>query len=174
MMWQAIRFSTKMSALVLTFLLLALFGRTQAENAPGTIPHDFVIAQAMVPPTGMMDANKPTPMEQRYLRRYPQPARVGDLIGLPVLNLNASTIGYVQQIVRTPQGKIQFIVSYSRLWGWFGRPVAVPLEVLGIRGRELVSLDMPPGDYAKAPTWQGQDVTALSPDATIKVALARA
>jgi hypothetical protein len=76
--------------------------------------------------------------------------------------------------VRTQQGKIQFIVSYSHWWGWFGRPVAVPLEVLGIQGHELVSLDMPPGDYAKAPTWQGQDVTALSPDSTIKIALARA
>jgi hypothetical protein len=168
------KFSIKMSVLLATFLVFAAFGGTQAANVRSAIPHDFVIAQAMVPPTGMMDANKPTPMEQRYLSRYPQPARVGDLIGLPVLDLNASTIGYVQQVVRTPAGKIQFIVSYSRWWGWFGRPVAVPLEVLGIQGRELVSLDLPPRDYAQAPTWADQDVTALSPDATIKIALARA
>lgn len=147
---------------------------THAANPTRADASGLVLAQAMVPPTGMMDASKPTPMEQRYLGRYPQPARVGDLVGLPVLDLHASTIGYVRQVVRTPQGKIQFIVSYSRWWGWFGRPVAVPLEVLGIQGRELVSLDMAPRDYAKAPTWEGQDVTALSPDATIKVALARA
>jgi hypothetical protein len=148
--------------------------KTLAANPTGAGASALVLAQAMVPPTGMMDANKPTPMEQRYLSRYPQPARVGDLIGLPVLDLHASTIGYVQQVVRTQQGKIQFIVSYSRWWGWFGRPVAVPLEVLGIQGREIVSLDMAPRDYAKAPTWQGQDVTTLSPDATIRIALARA
>ncbi len=163
------------SVVALAFTLaVGLVVATHAANPAHAGASGLVLAQAMVPPTGMMDAIKPTPMEQRYLSRYPQPARVGDLVGLPVLDLHDSTIGYVQQIVRTQQDKIQFIVSYSRWWGWFGRPVAVPLEVLGIQGRELVSLDMPPGDYAKAPTWQGRDVTALSPDATIRIALARA
>jgi hypothetical protein len=59
------------------------------------------------------------------------------------------------------------------LWGWFGRPVAVPLEVVGIQGRELVSLDMEPDEYAKAPTWQDTGATVLAPDATIRIALAR-
>ena len=44
------------------------------------------VAQAMVPPTGMDDANKPMPMVERMNRRFPQPVRVGDLIGLPVLD----------------------------------------------------------------------------------------
>jgi len=133
----------------------------------------LILAQATVPPTGMTDLDKPMPMDERYRRRFPQPARVGDLIGLPVLDLNASTIGYVQQIVRTPAGRIELIVAYSRWWGWFGRPVAVPLEALGIAGRQLVSLDMPPGDYAAAPTWQGAGAAVLPPDAIIRVALAR-
>jgi len=139
-----------------------------AENGP-----PLVLAQAMVPPTGMMDAQHPMPMNERMLKRFPQPVRVGDLIGLPVLNENASTLGHVRQVVRTPQGNIQLIVSYSRLWGWFGRPVAVPIEVLGIEGRQLVSLDMSPDEYANAPTWQGNDATALPNDATIRIALAR-
>jgi hypothetical protein len=167
------KLSIPTAALALT-LAMSPVAKTLAANPAGAGTSGLVLAQAMVPPTGMMDANKPTPMEQRYLGRFPQPARVGDLIGLPVLDLHASTIGYVREVVRTPQGKIQIIVSYSRWWGWFGRPIAVPLEVLGIQGREIVSLDMPPRDYAKAPTWEGQDVTALSPDATIKIALARA
>jgi hypothetical protein len=83
----------------------------------------------------------------------PRGNQVGDLIGLPVLDLNCSTLGYVRQVVRTPAGEIEFIVDYSRWWGWFGRPVAVPLEVLGIAGRQLVSLDMPPSEYAAASTW---------------------
>jgi sporulation protein YlmC with PRC-barrel domain len=99
--------------------------------------------------------------------------RVGDLIGLPVLNENASTLGHVRQVVRTPQGNIALIVSYSRLWGWFGRPVAVPLEVVGIAGRQLVSLDMDPSEYANAPTWQAKDAIVLPNDATIRIALAR-
>jgi hypothetical protein len=131
------------------------------------------LAQAMVPPTGMDDANKPMPMLERMNRRFPQPVRVGDLIGLPVLDDRASTLGFVRQVVRTADGKIQLIVSYSRWFGWFGRPVAVPIEVVGIEGRQLASLDMPRSEYAAAPTWQGQDATALPDDATIRIALAR-
>jgi hypothetical protein len=130
-------------------------------------------AQAMIPPTGMMDAQHPMPMKERYLSRFPQPARVGDLIGLPVLDLNSSTLGYVLQVARTPDGEIEFIVGYSWWWGWFGRPVAVPLEVLGVAGRQLVSLDMPPSEYAAAPTWHDTGAARLPADATVRVALAR-
>ena len=134
----------------------------------------FVVqVQAMIPRTGMMDAQHPMPMNERYLKRFPQPARVGYLIGLPVLDLNSKTLGYVQQVVRTPAGEIKFIVSYSRWWGWFGRPVAVPLEVLGIEGRQLVSVDMSPSEYDAAPTWRNVDATPLSTDATVLVALSR-
>jgi hypothetical protein len=139
----------------------------------GVSTHPIVLAQAMVPPTGMDDANKPMPMVERMNRRFPQPVRVGDLIGLPVLDDRASTLGFVRQVVRTATGNIQLIVSYSRWFGWFGRPVAVPIEVVGIEGRQLASLDMPRSEYAAAPTWQGQDATALPDDATIRIALAR-
>ena len=132
-----------------------------------------VLAQAMVPPSGMMDAQHPMPMNERYLKRFPQPARVGDLIGLPVLDLNSSTLGYVRQVVRTAGGEIEFIVGYSRWWGWFGRPVAVPLETLGMEGRQLVSLDMPPSEYAAAPTWHDPAAARLPADATVRVALSR-
>jgi PRC-barrel domain len=158
-------------------LALALAGAAglpvQAAAFATTSDPQLVLAQAMVPPTGMMDAQHPMPMNERMLKRFPQPVRVGDLIGLPVLNENASTLGHVRQVVRTPQGNIQLIVSYSRFWGWFGRPVAVPLEVVGIEGRQLVSLDMRPDEYANAPTWQGNDESALPNDAKIRIALAR-
>lgn len=132
-----------------------------------------VRAQAMIPPTGMMDAQHPMPMNERYLKRFPQPVRVADLIGLPVIDEQMSTLGSVRQVVRTAQGQIEFIVSYSRWWGWFGRPVAVPLEKVGLEGRMLVSLDMDPDDYAEAPTWHDPAATALPADATIRVALGR-
>jgi formylglycine-generating enzyme required for sulfatase activity len=109
----------------------------------------------------------------RMMRRFPQPVRVSDLVGLPVLDDNESTLGYVRQVVRTSQGKTKLIVSYSRWFGWFGRPVAVPVEVVAIFGRQLASLDMPPSEYAAAPTWQGDDATVLPDNASIRVALAR-
>jgi hypothetical protein len=132
-----------------------------------------VLAQAMVPPTGMDDANRPMPMAERMNRRFPQPVRVGDLIGLPVLDDRSSTLGFVRQVVRTAAGKTELIVSYSRWFGWFGRPVAVPIEVVGIEGRQLASLDMARSNYAAAPTWQAQEAVVLPDDATIRIALAR-
>jgi hypothetical protein len=76
----------------------------------------FMLAQAMVPPTGMMDSQFPIPMNERYLRRFPQAVRVGDLIGQPVLELDASTLGYVQKLAGTPAREIKFMVSYGRWW----------------------------------------------------------
>jgi hypothetical protein len=135
-----------------------------------------VRAQAMIPPTGMEDASKPMPMVDRMNRRFPQPVRVGDLIGLPVLDDSTSTLGYVQQVVRSTTGQTELIISYSKWFGWFGwftRPVAVPIEATGIEGKQIVSLDMPSGEYANAPTWHGQSATALPDDDTIRIALAR-
>ncbi len=86
-------------------------------------------------------------------RRFPQKVRVGDLIGLPMLDDNDVTLGHVERVVRTPDGKIKLIVGYSKWFGWFGRPVAVPIEVVAILGRQIASLDMPPAEYAAAPTW---------------------
>jgi hypothetical protein len=132
-----------------------------------------IVAQAMVPPTGMDDANKPMPMQERMQRRFPQPVRVGDLIGLRVLDDGDSTLGFVRQVVRTPQNKIELVVTYGGWFGWGARPVAVPIEVIGIEGRQLASLDMPRSEYAAAPTWQESDERVLPDDASIRVALAR-
>jgi hypothetical protein len=111
--------------------------------------------------------------EARMNRRFPQKTTVGHLIGLPVLDDNDVTLGLVQKVVRTPDGKIKLIVSYSKWFGWFGRPVAVPIEVVAILGRQIDSLDMKPADYAKAPTWsQGQD-KIIPDDEIIRIAIQR-
>ena len=142
-------------------------------NAESIADPAFLVAQAMVPPTGTGDADKPMAMEERMRRRFPQPVRVGDLIGLPVLDDGDRTLGFVRQVVRTPQDKIELIVAYGGWFGWGARPVAVPVEVLGILGRQLASLDMSRSEYAAAPTWQSGQAAALSDDDSIRIALAR-
>ncbi len=99
--------------------------------------------------------------------------KVGDLIGLPVLDDNQSTLGYVQQVVRTSAGKIDLIVSYSPWFGWFGRPVALPIEFVGIFGRNIASLDMSRQDFAEAPTWSGADAQPIPTTETIRIGLTR-
>jgi hypothetical protein len=55
----------------------------------------------------------------------------------------------------------------------YRRPVAVPIEAVGIEGRQIASLDVARAEYAKAPTWQLGGATPLPPDATIRIALSR-
>jgi hypothetical protein len=141
--------------------------------APRMWKPPLVLAQAMVPMTGAGDADKPMPMTERMNRRFPQPVRVGDLIGLRVLDGNNSTIGLIRQVVRTPQGAVKLIVSYGGWFGWGARRVAVPIEAVGIMGWLVASLDMPRSEYASAPTWQGGDAMNLPNDAMIRIALAR-
>jgi hypothetical protein len=124
---------------------------------------------------------EPSP-EEKMQRRFPQPVRVGDLVGLPVLDWLDSTIGYVRQVVRTPDGKIRLIVPYGRRLGWvrYGgifdwqrRPVAVPLEVVAILGRQLAALDMSREEFDQAPTWTSTQDQPIPPNETIRIAITR-
>ena len=86
------------------------------------------------------------------------------------------TIGYIRQVVRTPEGKIRLIVTQGGWLGpWFSlgaRLTAVPIEVVVILGRQLAAFDMPRQEFASAPTWSG-DGSRIEPDETIKIAIAR-
>ena len=167
---------TKTPRIIAPGLVLAAMNLAMPANATSPVPAGsgpVVVAQAMIPRTSMMDEQNPMPMKERYLKRFPQSARVGDLIGMPVLDLYSKTLGNIRKVVRTPTGEIEFIVDYSPWWGWFGRPVAMPLEALGIEGGRLVSLDMSPSEYAAAPTWHDTGATPLPADATVRVALSR-
>jgi hypothetical protein len=155
--------------LLCLFTLAAAFSG-KAATASG---RPLLLAQAVLAPAGPSDAGQPSPAEQRMLARFPQPVRVGDLIGLPVIDEDHRTIGYVRKVVRTTDNKIQLIVDYDGWFGWEAHPVAVPIEVVGIQGRELASLDMPRGEYVAAPPWQQTNETVIPDDASVKVALSK-
>ena len=147
--------------------LLALASLAVAEDRVPAIrlaqaPHD------MVPQTPM-----PSAAEARMQMRFPQPVRVGDLIGLPVLDDDDSTLGRVREVVRDPNGQIKLIVGYSKWWGLGGRPVAVPIEVVVILGRQIDSVDMKPAEYAAAPTWVAGTDAPIAADEIIRIGVGR-
>jgi hypothetical protein len=110
---------------------------------------------------------------ERMKRRWPQPVKVGFLIGLPILDYDDSTIGHVRKVVRAGDGKVLLIVAYGRWLTFTKRLVAVPIETVAILGRQINALEMLPEDFEKAPTWNdsgGQDIAA---DATIQIAITR-
>lgn len=115
--------------------------------------------------------------EETMRRRWPHPARVRDLIGLPLLDWRDNTLGYVQRVVRTRDGKVQFIVRYGGWFGWIGwwqRPVAVPIELVALLGPHVTLVDVGPELLRDAPTWQpSEGGTDIAGDDVIRVALTR-
>jgi hypothetical protein len=134
-----------MRILSLLLCVIAIAAVLPAKAAPIS-DRALHIAQLTTFPAATGGAEPLPPAEQRMLRRFPQPVRVGDLIGLPVLDENHRTIGYVRKVVRTAQNKVELIVDYDGWFGWEAHPLAVPIEVVGIQGRQLASLDMPRSD----------------------------
>ena len=129
-------------------------------------------AQHMGPQSETSQKDATTP-EERMRRRFPQPVRVADLIGLRVLDDQDVTIGFVRKVVRTPQGKVLLLVSQGGWFGWGERLVTAPIEVMAIFGRQLASLDMDPKEYASAPTWVDSGGTRIPDDEIIRIALTR-
>jgi PRC-barrel domain protein len=111
--------------------------------------------------------------EEKFAARFPQPVVAGALLGLPVLDGNDSTIGYVREVVRSPERKIFLIVPYSGWLGWVRtehgkRPVAVPIEVVTLLGRQINAQDMARDDFDRAATWSpGQDAPIPAEEKTL-------
>ena len=112
----------------------------------------------------------------RYARRWPQKVKVGALVGLPVNDDDDRTLGHIRQVVKAPDGGIKLIVDYNRTFGWFGwftKPVAVPLEAVAIYGRQVASREMQPPEYKAATPWvEGRDERLADGD-TVRIALMR-
>lgn len=141
---------------------------TQAADAD-----DARIVVAQQGPASEAKPPEADSLEAKMARRFPQKVKVGDLIGLPVLDDDDVTLGHVQQVVRSPEGKIKLIVSYSRWFGWFGRPVAVPIEAVAILAKQIASLEMQPAEYEKAPTWTAGTGSPVPESEIIRIAVTR-
>ena len=107
--------------------------------------------------------------------RFPQPVRVGSLIGERVLQPLESqpTLGFVDRVVREGGGQIDVVVNCGGVLGFFARPVAVPVEAMVLRGPAMEVVDLGPAQLRQLPTFNGADATVLAPADTIRVGLAR-
>ena len=146
--------------------------------APVQAQHMMFAAAAHKDAPEVHPALKDLSPEDKMARRFPQPIRVGDFVGLPLLDHRDTTLGFIRQVVRTPAGKIVLVVPYRAWLGWtpfdWGkRPVGVPLETVAILGRQVAALDMSRQDFADAPTFDGAQASPISPDDTIRIAITR-
>ena len=147
------------------------------STAAGAERRLVVIAASSSPSPAQQTTSEISP-EEKMARRFPQPIKVGDLVGLPVLDWSDRTIGYVQQVVQTPEGKIQLIVPYRAWFGWLSvawgtRPVAVPIETVAMLGRQVAALEMPREAFDAAPTFSAAQATPIGPNETIRIAITK-
>jgi len=136
----------------------------------------LAIATAPVSLAAAAESQTFTP-EQKFKRRYPQPVKAGFLVGLPMLDGRDSTLGYIREVVRTPEGRIVLVVPYRAWLGWaptdWGRKtVAVPVETVAILARQVAAVDFSREDFADAPPYTAQD-TPIPADETIRIAVYR-
>ncbi len=106
--------------------------------------------------------------------RFPQPVRVGDLIGRTVLRPLESrpVLGYVRQVVRLNDA-VKIVVSYGGFFAIGARPIAVPADAMVLVGTDLEIMDFTPKQLARFPTYDGSGAVAIAPDDTIRMGLAR-
>ena len=76
-------------------------------------------------------------------RRFPQPVRVGSLIGHAVLRPVESqdVLGKVDRLIRRKDGGVDVVVDYGGLFGLGARPIAVPIEAMVVLGDVMEIVD---------------------------------
>ena len=115
------------------------------------------------------------PPAEAAARRFPQPVRVGDLVGRPVLQHLESqpVLGRVSGVVRRPDGEVDVVVDYGGFLGFGHRPIAVSVDSVALLGAQLVVQGLTPAQLDATPTFDGKAAVPVSPDSMIKVGLTR-
>jgi PRC-barrel domain len=139
--------------------MLAVAGAAHAQSAtPGGMP----------PPPGMS-------LAESAAMRFPQPVRVGDLIGRLVLRPVESqdVLGRVRRVVRDQTGQIMVVVDFGGFLGFGSRPIAVPVDAMVLLGKDMEIVAFTPEQLQEFPTFSPSGTTDVPDDTIIKVGLAK-
>ena len=158
-----------------------LFRSTGRRPIVGTqeAAYGRVLVAAMLLASVSASAQQPTPPATSYAeaasKRFPQPVRVGDLIGRTVLRPLESHpfLGLVKQVVRKQDGDIDIVLDYEGPFGLDGRLIAVPVDAMVLLGAEMEVVDFTPKQLDAFATFTGRRVTVLREQDIIRVGLAR-
>jgi hypothetical protein len=151
--------ATAIHFLLASCILTAIAHRVEAQSAtPGGMP----------PPAGMS-------LAASTAMRFPQPVRVGDLLGRSVLRPVESqdVLGRVRRLVRDADGKIMVVIDFGGFLGFGRRPIAVPVDALVLLGQDVEVVAFTPEQLRQFPTFSPAGVSDIADDATIAVGLAK-
>jgi hypothetical protein len=139
--------------------LIAAEGAGHAQSAtPGGMP----------PPPGMS-------LAESAAMRFPQPVRVGDLLGRDVLRPVESqdVLGHVRELVHDEQGRIMVVINFGGFLGFGSRPIAVPVDAMVLLGPDMEIVAFTPAQLRQFPTFSAAGTTKVADDTIIKVGLAK-
>ena len=145
--------------LLASCILTANANAVQAQSTtPGGMP----------PPPGMS-------LAESAAMRFPQPVRVGDLLGRQVLRPVESqdVLGRVRRVVRDGDGQIMVVVDFGGFFGFGSRPIAVPVDAMVLLGQDIEIVAFTPEQLQQFPTFSPSGTTDVADDTTIKVGLAK-
>jgi hypothetical protein len=149
-----------MRCAVIAVLLWAACGATALAQSrtPGGMP----------PPPGMSLADSAA-------MRFPQPVRVGDLVGRDVLQPVESqrVLGTVQHVVREGDGTLKIVIRTGGFLGFGTRVIAVPVGAMVLVGDVMEVAAFTPAQLSTFATYAAGAGTAVPADTVIKVGLAK-
>src|SRR5271170_2049056 len=122
----------------------------------------------MPPPPGMS-------LAESAAMRFPQPVRVGDLLGRQVLRPVESqdVLGRVRRVVRYQNGQITVVVDFGGFLGFGTRPIAVPVDAMVLLGQDTEIVAFTPKQLRQFPTFSPFGTTEVANDTIIDVGLAK-
>jgi hypothetical protein len=122
----------------------------------------------MPPPPGMS-------LAESAAMRFPQPVRVGDLLGREVLRPVESqdVLGRVRRLIRDDNGQIMVVVDFGGFLGFGTRPIAVPVDAMVLLGQDMEIVAFTPEQLQQFPTFSPSSITDVANDTIIKVGLAK-
>ena len=145
--------------LLIVCSMLAIAGAAHAQSAtPGGMP----------PPPGMS-------LAESAAMRFPQPVRVGDLLGREVLRPVESqdVLGRVRRVVRDRDGQIMVVIDFGGLFGLGGRLIAVPADAMVLLGQDVEVVAFTPDELRGFPTFSPSGTAPIVNDAVIEMGLAK-
>ena len=126
--------------------------------------------QAAEPPTIDLPA-----LAASAAKRFPQPVRVGDLLGRDVVKPVESqpVLGHVAAVVRRPDGGLDMVIHYGGVLRIGSHPIAVPVEAMALIGPYLAAVGFTPEQLALFAPVPFPHAGTLGPDERISVGIVR-
>jgi hypothetical protein len=114
-------------------------------------------------------------LAQSAAMRFPQPVRVGDLLGRDVLRPVESqdVLGHVRELVRDSNGQILVAIDFGGFFGFGSRLIAVPVDAMVLLGQDMEVVAFTPDQLRQFPSFTLSGTTPVPDGAVINLGLAK-